>query len=280
MVELRNLFFAYRENQNVLNDISFSLEKSQTVAIVGASGCGKSTLLRVISSLLPSNESHNLEGDIQIKGISPNEYRKTGRLSFMFQEATLMPNLTVQQNINFPQQIRGIKDRNKTLDLLKTVGLEKFSGYLPTQLSGGMKTRVALARSFITEPELILLDEPFSALDIAWKSKLYNELEDLKNRYQSTVILVTHDIQEALLLSDKIIVLKNNGKIMGEELIQTEMPVEERVSNVSTYLQDVYTRHYIPIQKLIMDDENGQYDNLEQVLKMKTNEKKDNIHTW
>jgi len=278
MIKLDDISFSYTDNQPVLNNISFSQQKGETLGVVGVSGCGKSTLLRIISSILPSDESHDLKGEIQIKGFSPNEYRKTGNLSFMFQEATLMPNLTVQQNINFPQKIRSIKDRNKTLDLLKTVGLEKFSDYLPKQLSGGMKTRVALARSFITEPELLLLDEPFSALDIAWKSKLYNELEDLKNRYQTTIVLVTHDIQEALLLCDKIIVLKSNGKIMGEENIQSEMAVEERVSNVSSYLQEVYSRHYIPIQKLIMDDGIFNPTNDAKNLKLGVNETVDSIY--
>ena len=279
MIELNDISFSYADNQPVLDNISFSQQKGETLGVVGVSGCGKSTLLRIIASILPSEDAHKLKGHIQIEQRTPDEYRKTGNLSFMFQEATLMPNLTVEQNINFPQQIRGVKDSSKTSDLLKTVGLEKFSGFLPKQLSGGMKTRVALARSFITEPELLLLDEPFSALDIAWKSKLYNEIEDLKTRYNTTVILVTHDIQEALLLCDKIIVLKSSGEVMGKEEIQSEMPVEERVSNVSNYLEEVYSRHYIPIQKLIMDDGTSSPQEKSKILKSQANETVDSIHS-
>jgi ABC-type nitrate/sulfonate/bicarbonate transport system ATPase subunit len=161
MIELNDISFSYTDDQPVLNNISFSLEKGDTVGVVGVSGCGKSTLLRIIASILQSGDSHKLGGKVQIEGRSPDEYRKTGNLSFMFQEATLMPNLTVEQNIELPLNVRGVKNSSKTVDLLKTVGLGQFSDYLPKQLSGGMKTRVALARSFITEPELLLLDEPF-----------------------------------------------------------------------------------------------------------------------
>ncbi|MBK8370380.1 MAG: ATP-binding cassette domain-containing protein [Saprospiraceae bacterium] len=172
-IECQNINFNYITSARVLQDINFSLEKGKTLAIVGASGCGKSTLLRIVSGILPNSVGNSLRGKLEVDGLTPDLYRQTGKLAFMFQEATLMPHLNVKENIELPLNIKGKTDVQKVEDLIKAVGLEEYINYLPKQLSGGMKTRVALARSFSTMPELLLLDEPFSALDIAWKSKLY-----------------------------------------------------------------------------------------------------------
>lgn len=250
-----NINFGYAREKKVLNGVSFVLNKSETLSIVGASGCGKSTLLRIISGILPTAEDNWLKGQININGQTPDEYRKSGKLAFMFQEATLMPNLTVKENIAFPLKIKGVRDDEKVKSLLYTVGLEEHSNKLPKQLSGGMRTRVALARSFVTEPELLLLDEPFSALDIAWKSKLYIELEKLRQQYQTTIIFVTHDVQEALLLSNKIIVLGKSGTRLHEDIIESDFSIPERVFDISNYIKTpTYQKYFIPIQKWIMDD--------------------------
>lgn len=255
-INISNISFGYELQKMVLHNISFDLEKGKTLAIVGASGCGKSTLLRMISGILPcTNDKQKLHGTILIDNLTPDQYRKTGKLAFMFQEATLMPHLTVKENIAFPLKIAKKENDDEVQGLMQMVGLSDYANYLPKQLSGGMKTRVALARSFSTNPELLLLDEPFSALDIAWKSKLYVELEKLKKQNNTTVIIVTHDIQEALLLCDKVIVLKSNGTINGELIpIRSKLSIEKRVEDISGFLSDVYTRHYIPIQDLIIKD--------------------------
>lgn len=245
-----NVSFKYVEEKKILDNISFALNKSRTLSIVGASGCGKSTLLRVISGILSYQT-----GKININGHSPDEYRKSGKLAFMFQEPTLMPNLTVRENINFPLLINKINDNARVEALLEIVGLTEFANYLPKQLSGGMKTRVALARSFATKPELLLLDEPFSALDIAWKSKLYIELEKLREQFQTTVIFVTHDVQEAMLLSNNYIVLGKNGTILHQDQIRTEFSISDRVLDISNYIKtEHYQDHFVRIQKWIMDD--------------------------
>lgn len=247
--------FGYAAEKRVLNGVSFALDKSETLSVVGASGCGKSTLLRIISGILPTAQDNWLKGQININGQTPDEYRKSGKLAFMFQEATLMPNLTVRENIAFPLKIKGIRDNEKVKNLLYTVGLEEHSNKLPKELSGGMKTRVALARSFVTGPELLLLDEPFAALDIAWKSKLYIELEKLREQYQTTIIFVTHDIQEALLLSNKIIVLGKSGTRLYDGAIDTDFSIPKRVSDISNYIKTpTYQNYFVPIQKWIMDD--------------------------
>ena len=256
-----NISFTYNVAQSVLQGISFKLEKGKTLAIVGASGCGKSTLLRILSGILT-----NYKGEISIDGLTPDQYRQTGQLAFMFQEATLMPHLTVKQNIELPLKIKGNTNEQKIINLIKAVGLEEYSSYLPKQLSGGMKTRVALARSFSTNPELLLLDEPFSALDIAWKSKLYAELEKLREETDTTVIVVTHDVQEALLLADHVIVMNSFGGIETIKEIKSECSIMQRVNNISGYMNSVYENYLLPIQDAIMNGQN------------KKNEKQDIIH--
>jgi len=256
MLQINNIYFAYVRAKQVLNNISFSLEKGKTVAIVGVSGCGKSTLLRVVSGILPNNKENALQGNVTINGLTSNEYRKTGKLAFMFQEAALMPNLTVKENVSLPFKLKGQKTPQIVNDLIKTVGLEEHEHYLPKQLSGGMKTRVALARSFVTNPELLLLDEPFSALDIAWKSKLYVALEKLKEATGATILIVTHDVQEALLLADHVIVLNSLGAIETTMDIITNYSIMDRVTNITSYMNSIYEKHMIPIQEAIINGKN------------------------
>jgi ABC-type proline/glycine betaine transport system ATPase subunit len=135
----------------------------------------------------------------------------------MFQEASLMPNLNVRDNIAFPQKLRGTKIDSVFIDeLLNIVGLFEHQNKFPSELSGGMKTRVSLARAFVTKPEVLLLDEPFSALDISWRYELYEYLELLALQFKTTVILVTHDIQESILLGNKVVILSKGGHILEE----------------------------------------------------------------
>lgn len=262
----QHLNFAYTEQKPVLNDITFSLAKGKTLAIVGASGCGKSTLLRILSGILPNTNDNSLQGDISIDNLAPDQYRQTGKLAFMFQEATLMPHLTVKQNIELPLKIKGNPSEQTTNNLIKAVGLEEYSKYLPKQLSGGMKTRVALSRSFSTNPELLLLDEPFSALDIAWKSKLYVELEKLREETDTTVVVVTHDVQEALLLADHVLVMNSFGGIETRKEIKSDYSIMQRVNNISGYMNSIYEIYMLPIQDAIMNGQN------------RKNEKQDTIH--
>ncbi|MCB0753654.1 MAG: ATP-binding cassette domain-containing protein, partial [Ignavibacteriae bacterium] len=254
-INCNQIKFSYSKDKKVLNNISFSLAKGKTLAIVGASGCGKSTLLRILSGILPNAKGNSLQGEISIGGLTPDQYRQTGKLAFMFQEATLMPHLTVKQNIKLPLKIKGQSNEQKISDLIKAVGLTEYADYLPKQLSGGMKTRVALTRSFSTNPELLLLDEPFSALDIAWKSKLYIELEKLKEQHKTTVVIVTHDVQEALLLTDKVIVFGKSGIIINEETIPISDSILDRVTNIAEYNdRDVFRKLFSSIQKWILND--------------------------
>ena len=223
-IEICNLNFSYFKLRKVINNISFSVNNGNTLAIVGASGCGKSTLLRLISGLINKNNNNFYTGTITIEGLVPKEYSKRCETGFMFQEPTLFPNLTVRQNVLLPLQIKHLKSEDEADKLIEMVGLNDYQKYLPSILSGGMKTRVSLARTFVTKPKLLLLDEPFSALDIRWRYNLYRELDKLKNEYKPLIIIVTHDIHEALLLSNHIIVFSKNGVILKEMIIDKPLP--------------------------------------------------------
>ena len=234
------------------------------MSIVGPSGCGKSTCLRVLSGLLPSGGQHQCEGAVVIDAQTPQRYRASGKLSFMFQEPTLMPNLTVTENIAEPLHVRGIFDYGPVKELIASVGLERFARSYPQQLSGGMKTRVALARSFVTRPDLLLLDEPFSSLDIAWKSVLYRELESLRRQFGTTIIFVTHDVQEALLLSDQILVLNGGGAVESRHSLPAP-PVPERLLDIAGFLRNVYEDYLLPIQTAIIEGKNKYHEDFQTV---------------
>lgn len=280
----KNLNFGYDQSKNVLTDISFSLEKGQTLAIVGASGCGKSTLLRIISGILPSANSNRLSGQVSIGGLTSDEYRKSGKLAFMFQEPTLMPNLTVRENIALPLKIKGIKENGKVDSLLQTVGLTEHAGYLPKKLSGGMKTRVALARSFTTEPELLLLDEPFSALDIAWKSKLYMELEKLKEQFNTTVVMVTHNVQEGVMLANRVITFQFNGKTKSDEIVKTKIPIMKRIDQGHKFLENPdFSYMLASVQAMVMIDglrNNTTREEAKEIINRIVKNANDGIETW
>ncbi len=230
---IKNIEFAYKNESKILNGISLSNENNQLMSIVGVSGCGKSTLLKIIAGLLPNKKENYFAGKILIDKQNAEEFRKTGKLSFMFQEPTLMPNLTVKENIQLPLRIQKKQYNGKIDRLLEMVGLSEYSNYLPKELSGGMKTRVALARSFISEPQLLLLDEPFTALDIGWRKDLYTQLHSLRNEYNTMVIMVSHDIQEAVSESDLIFVLGKNGiEINTIKDFENKVEVESKLRNM------------------------------------------------
>ncbi len=183
----------------VLNDINFEIQRGDFIAIVGGSGCGKSTMLRIISGFI-----RDFKGEVELNG---KPVGKPGRdRGFVFQEARLMPWLTVEENVAF-----GLADRSGAVKIvpeyLKLVGLDKFARAYPAQLSGGMAQRCAIARGLVNKPELLLLDEPFGALDAMTKIHLQEELLRIHRKDNSTMIMVTHDIEEAVYLADRIIVM-------------------------------------------------------------------------
>ena len=189
-------------NTSVIADLRLSIEPRQVTVMVGTTGSGKSTLLRILAGL-ERPTSGEIRWDIDSGRIGrPN-------LGIVFQEARLMPWLNVRQNVEFGFGPAGHRRSAELADeILEQVGLESFSYYYPRQLSGGMAQRVAIARALVRKPSLLLLDEPFSALDALTRSRLQDHLMELSTRHSLTMFFVTHDIEEAVALSDTIVVIK------------------------------------------------------------------------
>jgi len=187
-----------------LHDVTFATKPGEFVSIVGPSGCGKTTLLRMIGDLLPTEE-----GSILVGGVPPREARKLGLFSWVFQSPVLLPWRTVLENVRLPLEIRNPRSDGNVRSpeaLIRLVGLESFTGKLPKQLSGGMQQRVALARALTFSPDVLLMDEPFAALDELTRGTLNVELLRICAQVKTTVLFVTHSISEAVYLSDSIVV--------------------------------------------------------------------------
>ncbi len=212
-----------------LNGMSLQVRAGDFVSLLGPSGCGKSTALRLIAGL-----SHPTSGKIDWTG-----GQGAGDLGVVFQEPTLMPWATVAQNVWLPWRLRGksyasVKD--KVLEALALVGLEKFAGSYPRELSGGMKMRVSIARSLVTNPRLILMDEPFAALDEITRHKLNNDLLALRAKIGCTIIFVTHSVFESVFLSNRIVVMAARpGRVIHEVAVDAPYPRDEEFRTSSAY---------------------------------------------
>lgn len=189
----------------VLSDLSFSVNQGEFTTILGPSGCGKSTVLRLILGI-----DDKYDGEILINDkLGENS---TEKINIMFQENRLLPWLTVKENVLFGSKQENTEEADR---LLKTLDLSRFSNAYPHQLSGGMAKRVSLARAMIDPPTILLLDEPFTALDVVTKERLYSELRNIAKKSNTTILMVTHDLEEALYLSDKIYIMSRRpGSIL------------------------------------------------------------------
>ena len=222
---VRQLYFSDHGEVEAIRDITLTVQEGEFVSIVGQSGCGKSTLLSIIAGLIAPTSGHT-----RIKGkrvLGPT--RQTG---YMLQYDTLFEWRTIFDNVMLGPEIQGMdrdQARNRANDLLDRYGLADFKGKLPQELSGGMRQRAALARTMCTEPEILLLDEPFSALDYQTRLAMSDEIGLILRKEGRTVIMVTHDISEAISMSDRIVVLSARpGRIQSQHQIVFENAGEER----------------------------------------------------
>ena len=215
MLAVQNVSRTFSNGTAGFRNISFKTKQGEIIGVLGTSGCGKSTLLRVLSGLDP-----DYSGTVEISGDTIKSVHE--KVGVIFQESRLMPWLTVLENISFG--LKNDKQKNeKAIEYVKLVGLQGFENHYPKDISGGMAQRVSIARALITNPEVLLLDEPFSALDAFTKMQLQDLLLTIWDTYKSTMILVTHDIDEALYLCDRIVILKGQpGEIY--QTIQIEDP--------------------------------------------------------
>ncbi len=207
--------FGEGNGTSVLRDISFCLAEGELVCLLGRSGCGKSTLLNILAGfLIPSSGRCFLQGK-KITGPGPER-------CVVFQEDALFPWLTLRENIAFGLKTAGLStiEREREVDhYLGLVGLDNFGEYLPREISGGMKQRVALARVLIRSPRILLMDEPFGALDAQNREASQELLLDLWRQRVQTILFVTHDVQEAVTLADRVIILSEGARGIQEELV-------------------------------------------------------------
>lgn len=217
------------EDLEVLKNLNLSIKKGEFVSIVGPSGCGKTTLFRLITGLIK-----DYEGSILVDNVEAKTYSKA--IAYMPQKDMLLPFRTLYGNAKIPLEIRGIpkKDYDKHINpLLKDFLLEEHVNHYPSELSGGLKQRAALLRTFLIDSELMLLDEPFGALDAITRHKMQKWLLDVWEKYNHTVLFITHDIDEALFLSDKVYVMSTKpGEFIKELNVEIERPrkVEDSLS--------------------------------------------------
>lgn len=220
-VTLSQVSKIYRNGTVALQNLDLTIGEGQFVSLVGPSGCGKSTVLRIIAGL----------GAMSAGQLYWGGHRTKQRLAFVFQEAALMPWATVQENIVLPLKLAGVprRERDAVLaDTLKLVELQGFEQAYPRQLSGGMKMRVSIARALVTKPELLLMDEPFGALDEMTRSKLNRDLLQLWQQKQWTTVFVTHNIYEAVYLSNRVIVMAARpGRVVADVAIEVPYPRTE-----------------------------------------------------
>lgn len=229
------------EGTLALQDCSLQVGQGEFIAVVGPSGCGKSTLMRLVSGLWPATDGNVVVGGEEVD-------RPLSLVGMAFQNPTLLPWRTILDNVMLPLEIvpehrRRLRAERatyekKALDLLKLVGLEGFGGKQPYQLSGGMQQRTSLCRALIHEPPLLMLDEPFSALDVFTREDLWDVLQQVWMARKPTVVLVTHDLREACYLADRVLVMSARpGRIIAERAVPFPRPRTQE-----TMLEPEFTR--------------------------------------
>lgn len=232
--ELGKTFGEGEKAVTALQDISMQVEEGEFAVVVGPSGCGKSTLLNIVAGLEQETEGQALINGRRIKG--PGADR-----GMVFQSYTLFPWLTVRKNVEFGLRIKGIPadERAKTARrYLELVGLSEFENALPSELSGGMKQRTAIARVLANKPEMLLMDEPFGALDAQTRLQLQDLTLDVWREENATVLFITHDIDEAILLADNVYVMsKRPGKIVEKIKVEIDRPRDHRISLTPEFSQ-------------------------------------------
>ncbi len=227
LLTLENVTKAYGRNVKqfvAVKDVNLKVQAGEFVCLLGPSGCGKSTLLRIIAGLNPASSGRVLYRGLPLQGVNPHA-------TIVFQTFALYPWLTVQENVDVALKARGLPPvdrRQRSLKLIDTVGLDGFESAYPRELSGGMRQKVGFARAMAVEPELLCLDEPFSALDVLSAEALRGELMELwlnKALPTQAILMVTHNIEEAVLMADRIVVMdKDPGHVVGELAVHLRHP--------------------------------------------------------
>jgi NitT/TauT family transport system ATP-binding protein len=242
-IQIRGVSQTYHDGRSsliALDQVSLDVAQGELVCLLGASGCGKSTLLNLIVGLYRISA-----GTIDTGG---------RRVALIFQEPALFPWLTAQKNVELGMRFRGVpaaERRDKALELLRLVHLEAFAGRRPHELSGGMRQRVAIARALAQEADILLMDEPFAALDAMTRDVLHDEIEAIWSRTGMTVLFVTHDVREAVRLGDRVVMLSSRpGRVVADFPIDIPRPrsvdsveVSEHAARITDRLREEVRRH-------------------------------------
>jgi NitT/TauT family transport system ATP-binding protein len=246
-LEVQGLTHVFRNGGNrnvVLDDVSFSVEKNQFVSIIGPSGCGKTTLLNIIAGFLKPTGGRVVVGDSEVLGPGPDR-------AFVFQSYALFPWMTVRENILYPMKVqrmpRATQER-QLRDLLALAHLEGRENLYPHQLSGGMKQRTGVIRALACHPRVLLMDEPLGAVDMQMRHRLQQDIEDIFLRDTATVVMITHDLDEAVFLSDRVLIMsQRQGHIEADRTIPLDRPRNRRdaeyrglVGTLTEILQSTY----------------------------------------
>jgi len=230
ILTLRGVGKTFDNGTVALRDVDLSIGEGEFVSLLGPSGCGKSTVLRIIAGLARASE-----GRVEWAG----RKHETGDIGFVFQEPTLMPWATVERNVRLPLDLAGVRDERASEAVARTltsVGLSEFARAYPRELSGGMKMRVSIARALVTDPRLLLMDEPFAALDEITRFKLNNDLLTLWRMLRRTVIFVTHSVFESVYLSQRIVLLTPRpGRVFADLAIDAPYPRDEGFRTSADY---------------------------------------------
>ncbi len=240
-----------RDPIRALEDINLNIRKNEFVSLIGPSGCGKTTLLKCVGDIIEPTT-----GKISIDGQPATTARHQNLIAFFFQEDVLLPWRSVMGNVQLPLEIQGKNTddpamREQTQEVIETVGLQGFENSRPQELSGGMRQRVALARGFVYNPTIFLMDEPFAALDELTRRKMNQELLRIHEEIRKTTLFVTHHIPEAVWLSDRVVILSPRpGKV--SEIVDIEL---ERPRNEETRHQEAFTEYEEYLTKTVMEFE-------------------------
>src|ERR1700759_3714593 len=237
-VSLRAVTKAYDNGVMALGPIDLDVRKGEFVSLVGPSGCGKSTALRIIAGLAAPSAGRVALAHGQGETL-PGKIPAGPGIGFVFQEPTLMPWTSVRENVRLPLRLAHVPDADsdaRVMEALSRVGLAEFADSYPRELSGGMKMRVSLARALVTGPDILLMDEPFAALDEITRFRLNNDLLDLWRNLSKTVIFVTHSVFESVYLSQRVIgMTQRPGRIGAEIRIDTAAPRDEAFRTSAAY---------------------------------------------
>jgi NitT/TauT family transport system ATP-binding protein len=236
-IQIENLKKTYvrnKEELEVLGDISITLFENRFVSLIGPSGCGKSTILRILTGL-----EKDFSGKILVEGTELKKF--SGRFCYMPQKDLLMPWRTVYKNIVLPLEISGKSDMDKSLEVKKLIrefGLEGFEDYYPSEISGGMKQRAGLLRTFMMNSDIMLLDEPFGALDAITRTNMQEWLLQVLGMHRKSVLFITHDIDEAIFLSDSIYILSDRPATVVEMIeIEFQRPRTREMLSTQKFLE-------------------------------------------